>query len=65
MIKINYMKDIQIIYILIFFISGRFGDEKGYFGPWKTCKLLLYNRERCGRDESRFKVSSKYLTEVV
>ncbi|XP_018570466.1 uncharacterized protein LOC108910368, partial [Anoplophora glabripennis] len=36
---------------------GGFGDEKGYFGPWRTCKLLLYNRERCGKDASRFKVS--------
>ncbi|XP_017768407.1 PREDICTED: uncharacterized protein LOC108556708 isoform X2 [Nicrophorus vespilloides] len=33
------------------------GDEKGYFGPWKTCKLLLYHRERCGKDDSRFRPS--------
>nr|CAI5852177.1 unnamed protein product [Callosobruchus analis] len=37
-------------------IPGGPGDEKGYFGPWKTCKLLLYNRERCGKDASRFRV---------
>ncbi|XP_044578828.1 uncharacterized protein LOC123261309 isoform X1 [Cotesia glomerata] len=28
--------------------------EKGYFGPWRQCKLLLYNRERCGTGVSRF-----------
>ncbi|XP_066146673.1 uncharacterized protein [Euwallacea fornicatus] len=33
------------------------GDDKGYFGPWKTCKLLLYNRERCEEDVSRFRSS--------
>ncbi|KAJ3631335.1 hypothetical protein MTP99_012469 [Tenebrio molitor] len=33
------------------------GEERGYFGPWKTCKLLLYNRERCGKDSSRFRTS--------
>ncbi|XP_019870455.1 uncharacterized protein LOC109598985 isoform X2 [Aethina tumida] len=30
------------------------GEERGYFGPWKTCKLLLYNRVKCGNDASRF-----------
>lgn len=33
------------------------GEDRGYFGPWKTCKLLLYNRERCGKDASRFRPS--------
>ncbi|KAF7284839.1 hypothetical protein GWI33_021482 [Rhynchophorus ferrugineus] len=33
------------------------GDDRGYFGPWKTCKLLLYNRERCDKDVSRFRAS--------
>ncbi|XP_011312991.1 uncharacterized protein [Fopius arisanus] len=28
--------------------------ERGYFGPWRVCKLLLYNRERCGQNFSRF-----------
>ncbi|XP_060530507.1 uncharacterized protein LOC132704503 [Cylas formicarius] len=32
-------------------------SEKGYFGPWKTCKWLLYNREKCGWDSTRFKPS--------
>ncbi|XP_057658476.1 uncharacterized protein LOC130895270 [Diorhabda carinulata] len=36
---------------------GGFGEEEGYFGPWKTCKFLLYNRERCGNDASRFRPS--------
>ncbi|XP_012282288.1 uncharacterized protein LOC105700722 [Orussus abietinus] len=30
------------------------GAENGYFGPWRQCKLLLYGRERCGHDVSRF-----------
>ncbi|CAG9762436.1 unnamed protein product [Ceutorhynchus assimilis] len=33
------------------------GDDNGYFGPWKTCKLLLYNRERCEEGVSRFKAT--------
>ncbi|XP_025835985.1 uncharacterized protein LOC108739743 [Agrilus planipennis] len=33
------------------------GSEQGYFGPWRKCKLLLYNRERCGEDASRFRTS--------
>ncbi|CAG9819571.1 unnamed protein product [Phaedon cochleariae] len=37
--------------------NGIHGDGDGYFGPWRTCKMLLYNRERCGKDETRFKVS--------
>ncbi|GLV35357.1 uncharacterized protein CBL_01493 [Carabus blaptoides fortunei] len=37
--------------------NGGPSAEKGYFGPWKTCKSLLYNRERCGKDESRFRAS--------
>ncbi|KAF7386758.1 hypothetical protein HZH66_011210 [Vespula vulgaris] len=28
--------------------------EKGYFGPWRQCKFLLYGRERCGQGVSRF-----------
>ncbi|GAB1862003.1 hypothetical protein CAJAP_03082 [Camponotus japonicus] len=28
--------------------------EKGYFGPWRQCKLLLYGREWCGQNVSRF-----------
>ncbi|XP_044254672.1 uncharacterized protein LOC123005119 [Tribolium madens] len=38
-------------------LSGRGNEERGYFGPWKTCKLLLYNRERCGNDSSNFKAT--------
>lgn len=35
-----------------------FGDH-GYFGPWKICKELTYNREKCGSSEigSRFRPS--------
>ncbi|KAI4473603.1 hypothetical protein M0804_015264, partial [Polistes exclamans] len=28
--------------------------ESGYFGPWRQCKILLYQRERCGQGVSRF-----------
>lgn len=28
--------------------------ERGYFGPWRQCKLLLYGRERCGQGVSKF-----------
>ncbi|KAF4531482.1 hypothetical protein B566_EDAN004254 [Ephemera danica] len=24
------------------------GAERGYFGPWRVCKRLLYDREKCG-----------------
>ncbi|KAB0792879.1 hypothetical protein PPYR_12499 [Photinus pyralis] len=37
--------------------NGGPSAEKGYFGPWRTCKQLLYHRERCGKDASRFRVS--------
>ncbi|CAH1105521.1 unnamed protein product [Psylliodes chrysocephalus] len=37
--------------------QGVYGDGEGYFGPWKTCKYLLYNRERCGEGQTRFKPS--------
>ncbi|XP_050298093.1 uncharacterized protein LOC126737297 [Anthonomus grandis grandis] len=33
----------------------RGGLNRGYFGPWKTCKLLLYNRENCEEGASRFR----------
>lgn len=46
------------VYIYIIF-TGSYGEDHGYFGPWKTCKLLLYGRERCGSDASRFRVSGK------
>ncbi|XP_063911673.1 uncharacterized protein LOC135128637 [Zophobas morio] len=32
-------------------------EERGYFGPWKTCKLRLYNRVWCGAETSRFRPS--------
>uniref|UniRef100_A0A2A4J4Y2 Uncharacterized protein n=1 Tax=Heliothis virescens TaxID=7102 RepID=A0A2A4J4Y2_HELVI len=33
--------------------------DQGYFGPWRVCKKLLYNREKCGTDVSKFQPSSK------
>ncbi|XP_071442170.1 uncharacterized protein [Hetaerina americana] len=29
-------------------------SERGYFGPWKVCMSLSYNREKCGRKVARF-----------
>lgn len=37
---------------------GGYQAERGYFGPWKVCKQLSYNRELCG-DRFRFQVSGK------
>lgn len=37
--------------------NGGFGGERGYFGPWKTCKYLGYNRERCAKNDTSFHVS--------
>lgn len=40
--------------------NGGFGSDRGYFGPWKVCKELTYNREKCGSSEnvSRFRPSN-------
>ncbi|XP_044748075.1 uncharacterized protein LOC123309173 isoform X1 [Coccinella septempunctata] len=35
--------------------NGSGGEDNGYFGPWKTCKILMYNRERCGTNVSKFR----------
>ncbi|XP_046688170.1 LOW QUALITY PROTEIN: uncharacterized protein LOC124373894 [Homalodisca vitripennis] len=35
--------------------SGGPGAERGYFGPWTTCKELLYGRTKCGENVSRFR----------
>ncbi|XP_073954602.1 uncharacterized protein isoform X2 [Choristoneura fumiferana] len=32
--------------------------DQGYFGPWRICKRLLYNREKCGADVSKFRPST-------
>ncbi|CAG9129873.1 unnamed protein product [Plutella xylostella] len=33
--------------------------DQGYFGPWRVCKKLLYNREKCGSEVSKFRPSSR------
>lgn len=40
--------------------NGGFASDHGYFGPWKVCKELAYNREKCGSYEnaSRFRPSN-------
>lgn len=39
--------------------NGSFGSDHGYFGPWKVCKELTYDRTKCGSSEnvSRFRPS--------
>ncbi|XP_013149050.1 PREDICTED: uncharacterized protein LOC106111468 isoform X2 [Papilio polytes] len=40
--------------------------DQGYFGPWRVCKKLLYNREKCGTDVSKFRPSTAvYIAGVV
>uniref|UniRef100_A0A146KVN9 Uncharacterized protein n=1 Tax=Lygus hesperus TaxID=30085 RepID=A0A146KVN9_LYGHE len=40
--------------------------EEGYFGPWQTCKNLLYGRRKCGESSTRFKpVGAVYLAGLV
>lgn len=36
-----------------------FGSDRGYFNPWRVCKELTYDREKCGiwNNFSRFKPS--------
>uniref|UniRef100_A0A1A9X0Z5 Uncharacterized protein n=1 Tax=Glossina brevipalpis TaxID=37001 RepID=A0A1A9X0Z5_9MUSC len=38
--------------------SGGYDFDRGYFGPFKVCKQLAYNREKCGTDVSKFRLSS-------
>ncbi|XP_046807517.1 uncharacterized protein LOC111677156 [Lucilia cuprina] len=38
--------------------SGGYDYDNGYFGPFKVCKQLAYNREKCGSDVSKFRLSS-------
>lgn len=59
--RIYLLKLIQNILIaktvFNYFFSG--GEDNGYFGPWKTCKILMYNRERCGTNVSKFRPKGK------
>lgn len=41
--------------------TGGYDYDRGYFGPFKVCKQLTYNREKCGNDVSKFRLSSEYL----
>ena len=40
--------------------NSSFGSDRGYFGPWRVCKELTYNREKCGSSDnvSRFRPSN-------
>lgn len=42
--------------------GGSWESERGYFGPWKTCKRLNYGRELCG--DVRFRPSGKWNTSL-
>lgn len=41
------------------YLSGGWDSEKGYFGPFKTCKKLNYGREVCG--DFHFKPHGNFL----
>ncbi|KAJ1531048.1 hypothetical protein ONE63_005878 [Megalurothrips usitatus] len=43
--------------VLGYRVAGAFAAERGYFGPWTVCRQLQYERERCGRNVSRFQPS--------
>lgn len=40
---------------------GGYQSERGYFGPWKVCKKINFNREICD-SRVRFRVSGKQMT---
>lgn len=40
-------------------LGGGWEADRGYFGPWKVCKVLSYGREICGREDFRFRPSGK------
>ena len=43
-----------------FFVSVGPAAERGHFGPWATCKTLLYYRDRCGAYDSTFRPIGKF-----
>nr|XP_024217601.1 uncharacterized protein LOC106685357 isoform X2 [Halyomorpha halys] len=46
--------------------DGGPSSEQGHFGPWQTCKYLLYDRKRCGDGVTRFRpVAAVYLAGIV
>lgn len=45
--------------------TGGYDYDRGYFGPFKVCKQLTYNREKCGNDVSKFRLSSEYKSESI
>lgn len=51
-----YIYNSLLIYTLH---TGGYDYDRGYFGPFKVCKQLTYNREKCGNDVSKFRLSSK------
>ncbi|XP_037933592.1 uncharacterized protein LOC119668220 [Teleopsis dalmanni] len=38
--------------------NGGYDYDRGYFGPFKVCKQLAYNREKCGNEVSKFRLNS-------
>ncbi|CAB3252524.1 unnamed protein product [Arctia plantaginis] len=60
----SYDSEIQLAPVYYDFENRNF--DRGYFGPWRVCKLLLYNREKCGTDVSKFHPSTAvYIAGVV
>lgn len=53
----NTKRGLKIKFLIIQFlpfVTAGTAAEKGYFGPWRQCKMLLYGREWCGQNVSRF-----------
>lgn len=46
-------------------LGGGWEADRGYFGPWKVCKILSYGREICGREDFRFRPSGNYIIVVL
>lgn len=40
-------------------LTDGYDYDHGYFGPFKVCKQLAYNREKCGVDVSKFRLTCK------
>ncbi|CAH0591552.1 unnamed protein product [Chrysodeixis includens] len=60
----SYDSDIQLSIPGYYLENPNF--DQGYFGPWRVCKKLLYNREKCGTDVSKFHPSTAvYIAGVV
>lgn len=42
-------------------VNGGRGEENGYFGLWKICRIMSFNREWCGNNVSKFRPKGEVL----